>query len=374
MNETDNRVHLYALSRVKGIGPVRLRMVQAYFGSYTDAWRADPGELQSAGLEPKLILAISDARKVRQPETEIENYAKQGIKLLCWLDADYPRLLNQIDDPPPVLYVKGTFTHADEWAVGIVGTRNATVYGRQAAEMLASDLASNHVTVVSGLARGIDACAHRAALKAGGRTVAVLGCGVDVAYPAENARLAEEITEHGALVSDYPPGTQPEALNFPPRNRIISGLCLGVVVVEADERSGALITSNFAVEQGRDVFAVPGNVFNRTSRGTNKLIQKGAKLVLNAADILDELNLTMVISNIEAQEVAPENEIERQLIAQLSHEPVLTDDLVNSMQMPVEVVTSTLALMELKGMVRQATGTSYVLAREEHAVYGRSNE
>jgi DNA processing protein len=240
--------------------------------------------------------------------------------------------------------------------------------------MLAGDLARNHITIISGMARGIDACAHRAAIKAGGRTIAVLGCGVDVLYPAENARLANEIIEHGALISDYPPSTQPDALNFPPRNRIISGMSLGVVVVEADERSGALITSDYAADQGRDVFAVPGNVFNRSCRGTNKLIQKGAKLVTNALDIVEELNLTMVISNIEAQAITPENDVERQLIAQLSHEPVLTDDLVNTLQMPVEIVTSTLAIMELKGIVRQATGTSYVLAREGRATYGNDND
>jgi DNA processing protein len=198
----------------------------------------------------------------------------------------------------------------------------------------------------------------------------VLGCGVDIIYPPENRGLAQQIVEQGALVSDYAPGTQPDSLNFPPRNRIISGMSLGVVVVEADERSGALITSEFALEQGREVFAVPGNIFNRSSKGTNKLIQNGAKMVLGVGDILEELNLSMVASHVAAQQIAPENDVERMLISHLSHEPVLTDELVNALNLPTEVITSTLALMELKGMVRQASGTSYVIAHEERAAYG----
>ena len=220
------------------------------------------------------------------------------------------------------------------------------------------------------MARGVDGVAHQAAINAGGRTIAVLGCGVDIVYPPDHRKLAHEIVEHGALVSDYPPGTQPEGVNFPPRNRIISGMSLGVVVIEAGEPSGALITSDFALEQGREVFAVPGSIFSKASKGTNRLIQKGAKLVTCVADILEELNISMVTDYIATQEAAPENDTEKAVLGQLSHEPTLTDDLVNKLNLPTEVVTGTLAIMELKGMVRQANGTSYVLARESPTPYG----
>jgi DNA processing protein len=369
MDQSEARDYLYAFSRVKGIGPVRLRALQSHFPSLADAWQASQNELLAAGLDQKSALALLAARKDIHPHDELACLAPTGIQVITWDDPDYPKLLKQIDDPPPVLYVRGRLTDADAWAVSVVGTRGASVYGRQVTERLVTELAQNQITIISGMARGIDACAHHAALKAGGRTIAVLGCGVDVVYPPEHDKLAQQISEQGALVSDYPPGTQPDAVNFPPRNRIISGMSLGVVVIEAGERSGALITSDFAAEQGRDVFAVPGNILNHASKGPNRLIQKGAKLVTSTRDILEELNLHMVASHVAAQEIVPENDIERQLMARLSHEPVLTDDLVNALNLPTEVVTSTLALMELKGMVRQASGSSYILARESRTPY-----
>ncbi len=370
MDNTDQRLYTYGFSRVKGIGPVRMRLLQSHFGSLAAAWRADSAALAACGLESRLIQALLAARTTLDLQAELARFEHSDIQVLTWDDPPYPKLLRQISDPPPVIYVRGALSEEDEYAVGIVGTRQATVYGRQVAEMLAGDLARSHVTVVSGLARGIDASAHQAAIKAGGRTVAVLGCGVDVIYPPENRALAQEIIQRGALISDYPPGTQPDAGNFPPRNRIISGLSLGVVIVEADQRSGALITADFATQQGRDVFAVPGNIFNRSSRGTNQLIHDGAKMVLDVKDVLEELNLGMVESYVAAQKAVPENDVERSLIAHLSHEPVLTDELVHAVDLPTEVVTSTLAMMELKGMVRQANGTSYVLVRDENVIYG----
>jgi DNA processing protein len=369
MDQPDHRPYLFALSRVRGIGPIRLRALQSHFDSFSTAWYAEPGALLAAGLDQKSVTSLVAARKDFRPQEELEKLALGGIQVITWDEPGYPKLLKQIDDPPPVLYVRGQLTDADTWAIGVVGTRHATVYGRQVAEALGTELAHNKITVVSGMARGIDACAHQAALNVGGRTVAVLGCGVDIVYPPEHHKLAHQIAEHGALVSDYPPGTLPDALNFPPRNRIISGMSLGVVVIEAGERSGALITSDFAAEQGREVFAVPGSIFNRASQGTNNLIQKGAKLITGVEDILEELNLSMVASHVAAQQVVPESDVERLLISHLSHEPTPTDDLVNALQLPVEVVTSTLALMELKGMVRQATGTSYVVARESRIPY-----
>jgi DNA processing protein len=246
--------------------------------------------------------------------------------------------------------------------VAVVGTRRASTYGREVTRRLVSVLAQSGVTIVSGLARGIDAVAHQTALEAGGRTIAVLGCGIDLVYPPEHRELARRIAAQGALVSEYPLGTQPEPGNFPPRNRIISGLSLGVVITEAGRDSGALITADYAAEQGRDVFAVPGSILSAGCAGTNRLIQDGAKPVLDAADILQELNLTMVAEQKEARQALPTTETEALILAHLSAEPVHVDDLTRAVGLPVAQVTSTLALMELKGMVRQVGGMKYVAA------------
>ena len=219
------------------------------------------------------------------------------------------------------------------------------------------------------MARGIDAEAHRAALGAGGRTIAVLGCGIDRVYPPEHRQLAQEVIAQGALVSDYPVGTLPEGSNFPPRNRIISGLSLGVLITEAGVRSGAQITAGFAAEQGRDVFAVPGSILARGSAGTNALIRDGAKIVLGPEDILEELNLTMVAEQAEARHALPADETEAALLAHLSAEPTHVDELRQQVSLPIAQVTSTLALMELKGMVRQVGGMKYVVAREPGVTY-----
>jgi DNA processing protein len=225
------------------------------------------------------------------------------------------------------------------------------------------------VTVISGLARGIDATAHQAALDAGGRTIAVMACGLDRVYPPENRHLAQAIIENGALVSDYPIGTHPDARNFPPRNRIISGLSLGVVVVEAGVRSGALITVGFAADQGREVFAVPGNILNRSSAGCNRLIHDGAKMVLGVEDILEELNLTMIEQQAEVRSILPADATEAKLIELVSDDPLHIDEICRQSQLPVHKVSSTLAMMELKGMVRQVGGMNYVLARDGSVPY-----
>ena len=231
-------------------------------------------------------------------------------------------------------------------------------------------LVRNGVTIISGLARGVDAIAHRTALDFGGRTIAVLGSGPDNIYPPEHRDMARQIVRgQGAIVTDYPLGTEPESKNFPPRNRIISGLALGVVVVEAGERSGALITAQFAVEQGRDVFAVPGNVNSRASQGTNRLIQQGAKLICEVDDVLEELNLRMVFEHTAVQQALPETVEEAALFAHLSSEPVHVDALSRNTGLPSQVVSGTLALLELKGIVRQVGGMNYVMVREPGVLY-----
>jgi len=253
--------------------------------------------------------------------------------------------------------------------VAVVGTRKATMYGKQVARTLSQDLVRNRVTVISGLARGIDSVAHRAALDAGGRTVAVMACGLDRVYPPEHRTLARDIIERGALVSDYPLGTPPEAINFPPRNRLISGLSLGVVVVEAGRKSGALITVGFALDQGREVFAVPGNIVSRSSAGCNRLIHDGAKMVLGVEDVLEELNLTMIEHQAQARAVLPADQTEAQLLELISDAPTHVDDICQQSRLPIQRVSSTLAMMELKGMVRQVGGMHFILAREGSAPY-----
>jgi DNA processing protein len=242
------------------------------------------------------------------------------------------------------------------------------VYGRQAAEELSRGLAVNRVTVVSGLARGVDAIAHRAALEAGGRTIGVLACGLDMVYPPEHKRLAEQIVEQGALISDYPIGTQPRSEFFPRRNRILSGISLGVLVVEGDVKSGALITARQALEQNREVFAVPGSIYSPNSRGTNKLIQDGeAKLTLDVQDVLAELNLSMAAHQIEMTELLPADATESALLVLLGGEPTHIDEVRRASGLPIATVTSTLAMLELKGLVRQVGRMNYVRAREAAA-------
>jgi len=368
-NHKRNDRYWVGFNIVRGIGPMRLRALLDYFGDVERAWHAPSGELHRAGLDRRSLERLLAARATLDLDQEMERIAAIGAHVLTWENPDYPRLLREIPDPPPVLYVRGTLTEEDAWAVAIVGTRRALAYGREVTRRLATALARSGITIVSGLARGIDAEAHRAALEAGGRTIAVLGCGIDRIYPPEHRKLASEIIAHGALVSDYSLGTEPEGSNFPPRNRIISGLSLGVLVTQAGIRSGALITASYAAEHGRDVFAVPGSILVRGHAGTNALIQDGAKVVLGPEDILEELNLTMVAEHVEARQVLPADETEASLLACLSTEPVHVDELQQQSGLPIAQVTSTLALMELKGLVRQVGGMKYVVAREPGVDY-----
>ncbi|MCS7222112.1 MAG: DNA-processing protein DprA [Anaerolineae bacterium] len=354
---------------VRGIGPHRLRALLDYFGDLESAWHAPAQALQQAGLDRRSLENLLAARASLSLEREMARIERAGVQVLTWESPDYPRNLRQIYDPPPVLYVRGKLLPEDEWAVAVVGTRHASAYGREAARQLAGDLARNRVTVVSGLARGIDVVAHQAALEVGGRTIAVLGSGVDVIYPPEHRQIACAIAESGALLSEYPLGTQPESSNFPPRNRIISGLSRGVIIVEAGVQSGALITADFAAEQGREVFAVPGSIFQRSSAGTNRLIQEGAHPVLSASDVLEILHLDRVAEQAEMRAMVPSDPIESKLLAHLSAEPTHIDELAQAVALPIASVSSTLALMELKGLVRQVGGMNYVLAREARVEY-----
>lgn len=359
---------------VKGIGAVRFQRLLERFGNAESAWRAAPAELAEAGLSLKLIERVVAVREKVDLSQIWEQTRSKRIQVLTWLDEAYPQRLKEIEQPPPVLYLRGELLPEDTWAVSIVGTRRVTSYGRQVTEEIASFLAANGITVVSGLARGVDSIAHTAALKAGGRTLSVLGSGVDRIYPPENRVLADQIIEHGAVLSDYAPGTPPESSNFPPRNRIISGLSMAVVVIEAGKTSGALITAEFAAEQGREIFAVPGNILAPQSKGTNKLIQQGAHPLLSASDIMQALNLTRVGQHKAARKVLPADDVEAKLLTAMRDEPLHVDEIRNQTGLPVEKVSATLVMMELKGMVRQVGNMQYVAVREVQSDYSVNNE
>ncbi len=347
-----------AFSNVRGIGAVRFRKLLNFFGELSAAWQADRSQLINAGLTDKAADQVLETRKSISPELLEDDLKRKGIKYLTWNSSQYPRYLLEIAQPPPVLYFIGEINPADDLAIAIVGTRNVTKYGRQITRDTAAYMAGNGITVVSGLARGVDGIAHQAAIEAGGRTFAVLGSGVDVIYPPDHRKLAREISQHGALISDYPPGTKPDGINFPPRNRIISGLSRGTVVIEAGERSGALITAKFALEQGRDIFAVPGSVLSQMSKGTNQLIAEGATPMTNPVIITDTLNLarTGKERKTEKIDISP---IEQNILRILGDESMHIDEICARTSLSIEKLTAELTMMELKGVVQRENGMEY---------------
>ncbi|MCP5098758.1 MAG: DNA-protecting protein DprA [Chloroflexi bacterium] len=355
---------------VKGIGPAKLTALLNYFKTPAAAWGATTFQLQRIGFDKRAINSFVKTRESLDLDRYLAQVEAFGVEVITWNSAHYPAYLKEIHNPPPVLYAVGKMKEIDQWAVAIVGTRRLTSYGRQVTKDLVAGLVRNNITIVSGLARGIDAVAHRTAVELGGRTIAVLGSGLDCIYPAEHRQLVEDIKNgHGAVLSEYGLGIKPEAKNFPPRNRVISGLSMGVVVVEAGERSGALITTKFALEQDREVFAVPGNISSPVSRGPNNLIQQGAKLVSRVEDILEELQLTQVVEHTAVQLALPETAEEVALYTNLSGQPTHIDELCRTSGLPTGLVSSTLTLMELKGLVQQVGGMNYVLCREPAPQY-----
>lgn len=343
----------------------RLWSLVKHFGSPRAAWEAGSKELAGApGLGAEGAGVLARRRDRIDPAGEAARLNSRGITFACHTDPYYPENLLQIYDPPPVVFLRGQIKMADSLSIAIVGSRRPSPYGLAVAEKLATDLAAVGITIVSGLARGIDTQAHRGALAGNGRTLAVLGCGLDVVYPRENAKLMEQIVERGAVISEFPPASPPEAWHFPVRNRIISGLTRGTVVVEASEKSGALITADFALEQGRDVMAVPGNVANPLSRGPHRLIKQGARLVEGASDILDEMGLEKLFPVPEAgQEGKMKMSSEEQaLYSLLSLDPVSLDELISKSGFTPQRVMAALMYLEIKGLTRQLPGKFYTRA------------
>lgn len=365
----DARIFWVGFNLVKGIGAVRMQSLESYFGDLELAWNAPITSLIEAGLTPKLSENVVQLRKQVDLEEYWQKIISQDIHVITRNDTNYPRLLNEINQPPPVLYVKGEILLEDEWSVAIVGTRKLTHYGRQAAEEFSKILADHKITVVSGLARGVDAVAHRSALEAGGRTIAVLGSGVDRIYPAEHKNLAENISNRGAVISDYAPGTPPESSNFPPRNRIIAGLSRATIVIEAGEQSGALITAEFANDQGRDVYALPGSIYSFQSKGTNRLIQQGAKPLLDIRDLLQDLQVELIQEHQEMRKSYPLDMFEQKIMDLLSDQPLHVDEITQLSNMPVAQVSSYLSMLELKGVTKQVGGMKYIAVKDQKGEY-----
>lgn len=357
----DPALYWIGLSSIPGVGRVTFRKLAQHFGSPERALSASPHDLRTiSGLSDKVINEITSFPWREYAERELEKAQEAGIAIIIADDAAYPTVLNNTPDPPLFLYVKGDL-HQGE-GIAIVGTRKPTNYGLTVTRRISMELASAGLTIVSGLARGIDTQAHRGALAAGGRTIAVLGCGIDVAYPPENQGLMEDISRSGAVVTENPFGTQPESGYFPARNRIISGLSRGTVIIEAAEDSGSLITARYAKEQGRTLFAVPGNIGAMNSRGTNSLIRQGALLVESAQDILQDLKIKSagVKSADAARDLPSLTRDEEPVFRQITNEPKHIDIVMKESGSTPARTSGALVTLELKGLVKQLPGKYYV--------------
>ena len=377
----DNLRYWLILNAIYGLGTQRMRLLLRHFGSPKATLEASCKQLKEVpGIGGELARRTVNWNKYIDLEKEFALIEKHKVKVIIIEDKSYPQLLSKIFDPPLVLYVKGEFLPADQVPIAIVGSRRPSIYGRMTAERLGRELAGRGLTVVSGMARGIDSAAHKGALAAKGRTIAVLGSGLDVVYPPENKNLMEEISKRGAVISEFPMSTKPDRGNFPKRNRTISGLSLGVVVVEAAQRSGALITVDCALEQGREVFALPGKIDSVTSQGTNRLIQQGAKLVTTGKDIIEELepimeNLQVSMGSKKGREAEckqpgeehkaklpppPLKEDEKNVYELLSDEPQHIDSLIQESRLPASKVSSILMMLQIKKLIKELPGKMFI--------------
>lgn len=377
MTETSDELPYWLALRRAGLGSKNFALLLARFGTISDAWNADEGAIAAAGVDARYARAMVRARASFDAARELELVDKAGARVLTWLDEEYPAPLRDVSQAPPVLFVRGRPGPAFELAVAVVGTRRVTPYGRQAAEAFVATLAEAGAAIISGLARGVDAVAHRVAVEKGAPTVAVLAGGIDKVFPQENIGLAERIQENGCLVSEYPPGIPARPDYFPRRNRILSGLARAALVVEAGKGSGALHTANWAFEQGRDVFAVPGSIFSKQSWGTNQLIREHtAKLVATPEQLCEELNVLTATQQLPLPAGGPAADSATraqpgpeppavdgeagEVLTHLSAEARHVDDLARAIGKPVHAVSSTLQLLELQGLIRQTSPMTFV--------------
>lgn len=354
----------HAFNCVDGFGPQTFKKLTAGFASLAEAWKSTDAEnLEQLGLTKKQIDNFFQFRQSHPPEKLFEDLAKENIEILAINDEAYPAQLKEIASAPPVIYVRGDKSILSNKSIAIVGSRKFTQYGQRVTENLTRDLVCTGLTIVSGLALGIDGIAHRAALDAGGITAAVLGTGIDDAtiYPREHFNLAQRILENGgALITEQPPKTPSLKQNFPARNRIMAGLALGTLVVEAAESSGSLITAGFALEQNREVFAVPGDIFSAQSAGSNFLLKRGAKLVSSATDILEEFSLSRIQPELTLKIFQPRTDEEKIIWKILSNEPLHIDKILKLTKLETAVVSSTLAALEIEGAVRNIGGQNFI--------------
>ncbi len=385
MADGGSRAQWVALRRA-GLGSESFRRLIAYFGSIAEAWEAPAGTVREAGLKTQYARGFERARREFAPEREQEALARHDVRTLTWEDEDYPALLKEIPQSPPVLFVRGSAGPQFALALAVVGTRRVTPYGREVCEQLCEAVARAGIAIVSGLARGVDAIAHRVALDEGAPTVAVLAGGIDAISPRENAGLAERILAQGCVVSEYPVGAKTRPGYFPQRNRIISGLARATLVVEAGKASGALHTAHHALEQNREVFAVPGSVFSQQSTGTNHLIRESAaQLVGSAEELYEELNLLTIGEQLPlgetpspvtvpaAEKPAPDAQAgtgetgaegaEGQVLHWLRDGALHVDELARQAELPIQAVTGALLMLELRGLVRQQEPMTYIRAR-----------
>lgn len=351
---------------IKGIGSSRLRGLYVYFqGDLETAWHASSDELENAGLDAKVIEQFHIQKRKLNVDRIWKRFLEIDAKLCTIDDPEYPSLLKELPTAPPLLYYRGRLSPEDDRALAVVGTRRATTYGRDVTRQMATAIAQTGITIVSGLAIGLDGIAHQSALDSGGRTIAVLGNGIDRIYPGENRQLAEAIIQQdqGAILSEYPPGTPPDAKHFPARNRIISGLSLGVLIVEAPQNSGTMHTANAAAEQGREVFAIPGSILSPNSQGTNMLIQEGAKLVMRPEDILDELQLSYQLAQTRqtVRKISPPDDVEAKLLKLLELEPLHVDEIAIQSGLQIFEVSARMTIMSGKGLVRETAPMTYGL-------------
>ena len=357
--------HLLALCSIRGIGPLTIRRLFAMYSTAGDVFNASEKELLDCGLTPKKAASIARFSGWEKIERDLRYASEKGIKLLTMESPEYPEALKLLPDPPRVLFAKGDIQPEDRFAIAVVGSRTPTNYGLFQAADISKALAGMGFTIVSGLARGIDTAAHRGALEAGGRSICVMGSGLDVPYPVENKKLMGDVSHSGAVISEFCFGTLPNKENFPRRNRIISGLSLGVLVVEAATGSGSLITAHCALDQNKEVFAIPGNINSGMSRGTNELIKKGATVVVDAKDIVAEL-APMLKGFLKKKPAkagdmnAPDlTEDEKKVIKHLGQEPRHIDDICREMGAGAAWLSTVLLGLELSGHVRQSSGKRF---------------
>jgi DNA processing protein len=360
---TDQEIFdLFKLYSVPGIGPGRFRLLVAKFGTVEKVLNAPIQELiRIPGIDKTTARRIKQEYDEKFAEFQLQMLKRTAGRMVTYMHPEYPPLLQKIYDPPVFLFMNGHFTPADQLALAVVGTRDPTFYGQQITRTLCRDLCAHGITIVSGLARGIDTIAHQTALQAGGRTVAVLGSGLDTLYPPENKNLARKISQNGAVISEFPFGTQPDAGNFPRRNRIISGLSRGVLVIEAGLKSGALITAFEALEQNRDVFAVPGSVTSPNSAGTNRLIREGAALVRSIEDIIEEIDPSLGANLVPVKVHLPElKDHEKEIFRYIQNAPRHIDQIARSANKSPAETLAILLTLELMGYVKQLAGKMFV--------------